>query len=150
MPCISGNFNPLIGPVVQVAIVDMRTVLGTFDGTTSPSDLVMFNALIDTGASSTCISKKVVNQTGLVPTGRAPISSVTGMMTVDQFTFGVGFVFPKQKQPSGEVAVDLSIHAVQGCLFYNSSSAFDILLGRDIICRGTFAMSFDGHFVLGI
>jgi len=37
--CISGNFNPLIGPAVQVAIVDMKTVLGAADGTPIPSGL---------------------------------------------------------------------------------------------------------------
>src|SRR5207237_209180 len=29
-------------------------------------------------------------------------------------------------------------------------SPFQMLLGRDIICRGTFTMSFDGHFTFSI
>ena len=27
-------------------------------------------------------------------------------------------------------------------------ATFDILLGRDILCHGTFSMSFDGHAML--
>jgi hypothetical protein len=29
-------------------------------------------------------------------------------------------------------------------------TAFDILLGRDILCRGVFSMSFDGHGVFSL
>lgn len=27
---------------------------------------------------------------------------------------------------------------------------FEILVGRDILCQGTFALSFDGHFTLSL
>jgi hypothetical protein len=29
-------------------------------------------------------------------------------------------------------------------------SGFDMLLGRDILCRGVFSMSFDGHAIFSI
>ena len=29
-------------------------------------------------------------------------------------------------------------------------SPFQILLGRDILCRGTFTLSFDGHFTFSL
>jgi hypothetical protein len=30
------------------------------------------------------------------------------------------------------------------------SRSFQMLLGRDILCRGTFTMSFDGHFTFSL
>jgi hypothetical protein len=32
----------------------------------------------------------------------------------------------------------------------NPSSPFEILLGRDLLCRGAFTLSFDGHFTLSL
>ncbi len=74
----------------------------------------------------------------------------TGESPVDQFTFGVGFILSPMQQPTGETRMDLAVRSVQGCLFHNSSLAFDVLLGRDIICEGSFTLSFDGHFILSI
>ncbi len=96
MPCISGNYNPAVGPLIQVAILDAATAMNPgADGDKNPK-LGIFKALIDTGATSTCISGRVVSETGLAPSGKTPND------------------------------------------------------GRDIICGGSFTLSFDGHFILSI
>ncbi|HVN29275.1 MAG TPA: hypothetical protein VMT64_12345, partial [Candidatus Binataceae bacterium] len=57
---------------------------------------------------------------------------------------------------SNQYLVDLALVFGTGAMFVpniqvgefnaNASSAFQILIGRDIICRGLLTMSFDGHF----
>lgn len=106
----------------------------------------MFMALVDTGASVTCISNKVVQSLRLPPSGKTTMSGSTGRGTVDQYTFGVAFLIGAQQGPSGIISGSLNIHLVQGCEFTNHGFGFDILLGRDIICKGGLVMTFDGHF----
>jgi predicted aspartyl protease len=148
MPCISGSYNPAVGPIIQVAIVDAKLALGGVQNV-GPK-LSIYSALIDTGATSTCITQRVIDEVGLVPVGKTRMTGATGESIVDQYAFGVGFMLNSRQTPTGEVQADLSIASVQGCVFHNGSVAFDILLGRDIICRGAFVLSFDGHFTLSI
>jgi hypothetical protein len=148
MPCISGNYSPAAGPLIQVAIISDIMALGDVPpGEVSP-EMHLFTALIDTGASGTCISNKVVADCGLVPTGRTLMTGATGESVVDQFTFGVGFLLSPHQTPTGFVQTELNVRAVQGCQFHNGGVGFDVLLGRDIICGGSFSLSFDGHFIL--
>jgi len=104
--------------------------------------------LVDTGASVTCISDKVVQDLGLQPSGKTMMSGSTGAGAVDQHTFGVGFVYGAQQNPTGTFTGGLTLHLVQGCVFMNHGFGFDILLGRDILCKGTLSLSFDGHYVI--
>ena len=141
MPCIAGSFNPRVGPTLQVAVVGVDLA----QSAASAATLHTFNALIDTGASSTCVSQKVVTDVGLAPTGKVRMASATGMSSVDQFAFGVGFILPNAQEPT---MGGLLVKQVSGCLFENNEAAIDVLLGRDVICRGAFHLSFDGHFTL--
>lgn len=150
MPCISGRSDPRIGPLLQVAITSFDfTQKGVADGQASPA-LHMYQALIDTGASGTCISDKVVSDVGLAATGKTMIAGATGQAPVDQFAFGVGFLLNPVAEPTGQVSGGLVMHKVQGSLFHGGAGAFDVLLGRDIICKGALHMSFDGHFTLSM
>jgi hypothetical protein len=78
------------------------------------------------------------------------MSGSTGTSTVDQYTFGVGFIFSAQQMPTGAFNGQLSLHLVQGCEFTHHGFGFDVLIGRDILCKGAFSMSFDGHFILSL
>ena len=150
MPLISGSYNPAVGPILQVAIVDAEFLMkGPTDGSATPK-LRMFNALVDTGATSTCITDNVIRACGLIATGKTIMTGSTGEKPVDQFTFGVAFLTGQKQQPTGEYKGDLHVIGVQGCEFHNAAVAFDVLLGRDIICQGSFMLSFDGHFILSI
>jgi len=64
------------------------------------------------------------------------------------YQFSVGFVIGARQGPSGTVSGQLSWMPVNGTEFNNTNCGFDVLLGRDIICRGSFSMTFDGHFSL--
>jgi len=108
----------------------------------------MYQALIDTGASSTCLSAKVVSEAGLVPTGKTMMQGATGASATNQYSFGVGFPFNQRVEPSGTATFDMEVKAVQGLEFASAGGAFEILLGRDIICQGVLTLSWDGHFSL--
>jgi len=149
MPCLAGKFDPAIGPIIQVAIINLDHVPDLSKSEIS-SSLNIFNALIDTGATTTCISEKVIADCELVPTGKTLMMSATGDMAVDQFTFGVGFMVGEMSMPTGEVQGNLFMKPVLGCQFQKGQAPFEILLGRDIICSGSFTLSFDGHFILSI
>jgi hypothetical protein len=114
----------------------------------SPQNLIMFAGLVDTGASVTCISKNVVQTVGLQPSGKTSMSGSTGASVVDQYSFVVGFLFGQQQTPSGAISGQLHGHLVQGCEFTSHGFGFDVLIGRDILCKGTLSLSFDGHYVL--
>ena len=105
-------------------------------------------ALVDTGASVTCVSNNAAQKVGLQPSGKTMMSGSTGQGAVDQYTFGVGFIIGAQQNPGGTISGNISVHLVQGCEFTNHGFGFDVLLGRDIICKGGLALTFDGHWHL--
>jgi hypothetical protein len=150
MPCVAGNYNPAVGVILQVAILPQSqlTALRTQQQQSPPQNLTMFPGLLDTGASTTCISKNVVQTIGLQPSGKTSMSGSTGQSTVDQYTFVVGFMFAAQQSPTGAISGQLFAHLVQGCEFMSQGFGFDVLIGRDILCKGTLSLSFDGHYVL--
>jgi hypothetical protein len=76
------------------------------------------------------------------------MSGSTGQTNVDQYTFVVGFLFAAQQAPSGAVTGQINAHLVQGCEFTSHGFGFDVLIGRDIICKGALSLSFDGHYTL--
>lgn len=150
MPCLSGNYNPAVGVLVQVPVLDISQLQAVQHGggATAQSSLALFMAMLDTGASCTCISNNVIKALGLAPSGKTTMSGSTGQTVVDQYTFILGFLFGAQQTATGGVSGTLQSHVIQGCEFKNHGFGFDVLVGRDILCRGVLNMSFDGHFTL--
>lgn len=50
--------------------------------------------------------------------------------------------------PFGQVF--FTVRSAQVMEFQATNAPFQILLGRDILCRGVFTMSFDGHFTFSL
>lgn len=139
------QFNPVIGPVTSVVVVNVSP-----DGSLVPpddgqGDVHMFEGLFDTGASTTCISARVINDVGLNPTGKTDMVGATGRKTVNEYFFGLGFVVGEAPQATGFMSSKVEWTPVRGSFFDGSGSGFDVLIGRDILCQGVFTMSFDGH-----
>lgn len=135
MPCLSDKFDPSIGPLINVGVLAGGTLTPT---SVSSAQVAAFPALIDTGASVTCISPGIAQSLGLQPLGMRPVVSAT------------------QAVPANVYLVDLllpfgnTVFFILGTQVLEFSSAggspFQILIGRDIICRGTLVISPDGHF----
>jgi len=141
MPFISASFQQKVGPLVTVGLARPGNFLTRGEDLTD-AGIAMFPTLIDTGASTTCISPQAASAVGLRPSGMRPMRSATHSIPVHTYVAdvvlplgGFGSFHPR--------LLLLEFAAMPG-------SAFQILLGRDILCQGLLAMSPDGHFTFGI
>jgi len=139
MPALSGQFNPGIGPLINIGVLPAGLLTPT---TAQTVQVTAFPALLDTGASMTCVSPNVAQTLGLQPIGMRQMVSATHTVPVPVYLvdlvlpFGTaGFML------SGAQVMEFSP---------TGGSAFQILVGRDIICRGILTLSFDGHFSFAI
>jgi predicted aspartyl protease len=139
MPSLNAKFDSLIGPLISVGVAPA----GTINPAAQPNiQITTFPALIDTGASATCISQSVAKTIGLQPMGKQPMTSAT------------------QSVPTNVYLVDIVLPFANGGLILNSiqvmefntlgGSPFQMLVGRDILCKGIFILSSDGHFSFAI
>jgi Aspartyl protease len=139
MPALSGRFDPGIGPLINIGVLPPGLLT---PATAQTTPITTFPALLDTGASMTCISPHVAQTVGLRLMGLRSMVSATQTLSVPVYLvdlvlpFGAaGFIL------SGAQVVEFSPTA---------GSAFQMLVGRDIICRGILTLSFDGHFAFAI
>jgi len=138
MPCLSNRFDPKVGAILNVSVLPPKSII--------PGQPVQISsvvpALIDTGATFTCIAPAVAQNIGINPIGKRPMTSAN------------------QTQPTNIYLVDLVL-PIGSAGFYlvgmqvfefmpQPQSPYQILLGRDVICRGAFTMSFDGHYSFSI
>jgi predicted aspartyl protease len=86
-----------------------------------------FEALWDTGASGTVISKTVVDKLGLKPIGKSKVFHANGESIVN--VYAVNLFLPNQ------VAFQF-VKVTEGVL-----SGFDLLIGMDIITTGDFSIT---------
>ena len=86
-----------------------------------------FDAIWDTGATNTVISRKVVDECGLKPVGMVRVRHVNGESNVESFLVNVGL--------PNHVAV-FNVRAAVGDI-----GDADVLVGMDIIARGDFAIT---------
>lgn len=144
MPSFTGSYNPTVGPLTQLRILPVA------DSSGQPPDLSslkMFTALIDTGASTTCLSQRVVQDVGLSPIGMVQMVGATGQKAMRQFAFSVGFLHGQHQNPDGTINGQVAFMTTRGMEFDAGGSTFDVLLGRDVLCQGVFSLSFDGHWL---
>jgi predicted aspartyl protease len=109
---------------------------------------VKIRALVDTGASGTCIDPMVMAQLGLTPTNVIPmLTPTTGATPVLVEQFDVGLIIPGQSAKHAPLAfhttpvVASALYAAQG---------FHALIGRDILRHCILNYNGDfGYFSLG-
>jgi len=88
-------------------------------------------ALVDTGASCTCIDPMVFTALGLQPTGSMPmLTPSTGPIPIDADTYDVGIIIPNGQQ-QGLIFPNIAVSASE--LF--SAQGIHALVGRDILQR---------------
>lgn len=116
------------GPLVDIAVAvsDERREALVKAGQPVPNP-VLIRALIDTGASCTCIDPSVLQHLGLTPTGSTPIhtpSTGTGTHNADQYDVNIVLRHPELSLTLGTIPVIEAHLVMQG---------IQALLGRDVL-----------------
>jgi len=145
MPCIWGKHDSS-QVFLTVAIFDAAATNKMSPG--APITMNVFNALIDTGAQSTCITSDAAEKVGLIPIGKVPIRGVSGLQYHNNYLFKVGFAFGKvtNRKEIKAARVNIFDTPIQGAELNLGSSNFDVLLGMDIIGQGSLKIDGDGSF----
>jgi hypothetical protein len=152
MPCIWGTHNKS-QIFLTVAIVPTSWVVGGQIMQPAGSTFNVFQALVDTGASSTAISAKVAAAVGLQPVGKMRVFGVAGSQYHNFYTFHVGFLVGaitpatgagQSQHFQGQVAVFNDV--IQGAELALGQGGFEVLLGMDILGKGSLAVEGSGTF----
>jgi Aspartyl protease len=148
MPCIWGQHS---GSQLLCAVTILPHTIGSSaqpGAAYSGAMVAAVRALIDTGATTTCISANVVQQVGLQPIGKIQVQGVSGIVHHNGYLFCVGFPFAllpssplpalAAPPPAGAALAQLHIlqKVIQGCDFPGAAN-FDVLLGMDVISTGS-------------
>ena len=90
----------------------------------------------------TCISPTIAQALQLESRGKRAMNSATHSVAVNVYLVDLVLPFGDSGLLSSATQVmEFSPPA---------ASPFQALLGRDVLCRGTFTMSFDGHFTFSL
>ena len=89
MPCISGQYDPDVGVLLQVAVLPGGHLNQAIrSNSEKPSVGVMgapVSGLLDTGADHTCVSQRLAQSLNLRPSGKVPVSGATGVSEMNQY-----------------------------------------------------------------
>ena len=94
------------------------------------SNLHGLKALIDTGATNTCLTPSAVEQLDILPVGMVEVMGIHGVEVVKQYCFQLGFMDYKQE-------MKIFTNPIEGTLLGIENPGFDVLLGMDVISQGT-------------
>ncbi len=158
MPCIWQTHNKRQA-FIDVVVASEKTALAIWQGLDNPMDIKPYKALVDTGAVSTCITKRVADELGLPSAGVRPVNGVSGSSIHQFYTFHVGFVMtapdaglfeidsPETKNPPQDFAdTHINNRIIEGAELIMPDSGFDVLLGMDILSTGSLAIEGNGTF----
>jgi hypothetical protein len=138
---------------VESTVELTATLEGSFAG-----PAIGARALVDTGATTTCISSRLAGALKIEPIGKVPLQGVAKVSYHNSYLFLVGFplalpvgVIPTAQlrlRAPGEVQSQIHIlqPVIQGCEFDPGNAGFDVLLGMDVIRTGTLVVQGDGSF----
>lgn len=140
MPHLTLNLSPA-GAVLDVHVGVSQARRNALTAANQPvPTAVPTRALIDTGASCTCIDQSILNQLGLSPTGTALIhtpSTGAAPQTANQFDISLLIVFGT---PLRLLYGNHTIPVVESDL---STQGIDALIGRDILAASL--LVYDGE-----
>lgn len=119
---IGGKLREIVTPAEVFISTDISRLFNV------PAKSEKVQAIWDTGATNTVISKKLVSQLGLVSTGKATCHAVNESYEADTYIVDIGL-------PNG-----LTIRVVQVTAADNMVD-YDLLIGMDIITNGDLSIT---------
>ncbi len=148
MPCIKFSFDPKVGPVLKLgftppgAIGDAAARQGTGAGQVTGAQ-----ALVDTGASVTCVTEEVARHANLPLIGKMPSAGVHGVREMNVYMADIILPFGDPTR-AGDFSAQVTASR-QVMEFQTNSSHYQALLGRDILCSGLLEMAgWDKSFII--
>lgn len=145
MPLIQGRHDGRAA-TIPVAIVDVAKYR---EHKISANDIFKgakpFRALIDTGASSTMISPRVVTALGLQQVNKRPYSGLGGLSWRPAYLFHVAFYETPPVDESDISKIRICLKEINGGEL-SDEHTFDVLLGMDILTTGALRIDKDGTF----
>jgi predicted aspartyl protease len=126
MPFLTISNSSLIqlGPTIEVLICPPQSLSQLLKSQGKQVPAFKATALIDTGASSTCISKEIVEYLGLISFDAQEVHTAGGLSEQLLYDIGVGLPI---SQPN--------ILGVQAPCADLTGQPFHVLLGRDILSQ---------------
>ncbi len=141
MPALSGKFNPQEGVIWKVGFIAWnQEVPNNIDR------IHICSALVDTGADVTCISKKVAKELMLEPSGKIDMHSARELSEVNTYDVQPAILFGAMPNLEGNLQGEMMIFDPITAPEFTPHRNYDALIGRDVICKRVFTMSFDGHY----
>lgn len=113
-----------------------------------PSSPMPFRALLDTGATISCVSQKVVDALKLIPDGWKPITGVHG--TKNTPTLSVAMHIPISEIGADGQVIHLRGSGKMGVTLLDfQPEDFDVIIGMDLLQECHMSMS-NGMFFLSV
>ncbi len=136
MPSISGKYDLGFntGPLIRIGIV----AAGVTPVAHKPLETFFFHALIDTGATITCISEAVAKSAGIRPIGMREVKSATHSTPKNLYL--VNLILPLDGKGQGFRNIEVMEFVA------DPNDPIQGLLGMDVIKRGNLIVNHDGHF----
>lgn len=132
MPVFSGGFSWNAGLIWHVGLISATASV-------HETEPFMCPALVDTGASRSCIARTVVTGMGLAPVSKLTLETVGGPIEAD--LFGVTLTLltegPDLWRPVGQIMAP-GIEPTH--------ARYEAIVGRDILRLGELKLTPDGHF----
>ena len=147
MPAFSGQFDWRAGPIWNVAFASGGIPVEEI----RDSDLHVCPALVDTGASATCVSRSVAAALGLEPAGKTDMQTAGGAVDVNVYDIKKAFLFGATPDNPGQAVRHIQFidDVIRAPEFDPGDNRYRALIGRDILRIGVLSLSFDGHYTFG-
>lgn len=132
----SGEWDPETGPSVEVGLLAGRSWQ-------PPQKIPRFQALIDTGAEETCISRTAATYLGIRdnPIGLRSVVTPSGRAQLNVYEVHLVFFIT----PTFTQMLEMEVVETK-----TDSHDWDVLLGRDVLSRAMFTMDFGGRFAIAL
>ncbi len=144
MPCIWGKHNN------SQIFLDVAVVPITFNSQTAQSP-PRFRSLLDTGAQSTCITRKVATTMDLSSIGMIPIGGVSGVQSHHAYLFQIGLfwdisILGNDGNSVSQSKLSILNKDITGAEIDSAIGEFEVLLGMDVISIGSLKIEGNGTF----
>jgi len=138
----------LISGRVQARKIIVDIVLADFDPALPamgmPSGFTSYRGLLDTGATMSSLTRRVVHERSLIRRGKVDIDSVSGPHRHGLYLVSVGFVTGGEHTARGYFMLEDPIDMIDVA----DNASFDIIVGMDVLERCDFEIKRSGDFQL--